>query len=78
MQGWGERPKGAKAIRECLAYLAHEARELELAELAMVIDVAEVAAIDACRRLGAAVDRPPTRCHRDGTGVVLAVVNGGA
>ncbi|MBF0334271.1 MAG: hypothetical protein HQL40_11600 [Alphaproteobacteria bacterium] len=51
---------------------------MDLAELAMVIEVAEVAAGDACHRLGAAVDRRPTRCHRDGTGVVLAVVNGGA
>lgn len=78
MRGSGERPKGARAIRECLAYLAQEARGLDLAELAMVIEIAEVAALDACQAAGAPVDRPPPRCHRDGTAVVLAVVNGGA
>ncbi len=43
------RAENATAIKNCLAYLAREAREAGLGELAKVIDVAVLAAADAAR-----------------------------
>ena len=44
------RAENATAIKNCLAYLAREAREAGLGELAKMIDVAVLAAADVARQ----------------------------
>ncbi len=46
-----DRNENARAIRNCLAYLAREAKDSGFRELAQLIDVAALAAADATREM---------------------------